>query len=75
MATKYLAIAGLLCLVLCLGMCFGLDQVHAQGDGIASMESGTLGTKEFDKDKLPGKLEIGLGIGSIFVMIAVLKYV
>jgi len=33
-----------------------------------------LGNKEWDKDKLPGKLEIGMGVGSIFVMIAVVKW-
>lgn len=74
MAKKYLAIAALLCLVLCLGICLGADDVHAQGRSIAEQEPGTLGTKEFDEDKLPGKLEMSLGIGSIFVMIAVLKY-
>ena len=74
MATKYLAIAGLLCLGSCLGLGLCVDQAHAQGKDIASKKDGELGNKEFDKDKLPGKLEISLGVGSIFVMIAVLKY-
>ena len=74
MNKKYLAIAALLCLVLCLGICVSASDVHAQGKGIASKTGTELGTKEFDKDKLPGKLEISLGIGSIFVMIAVVKY-
>lgn len=72
MNKKFLAIAALLCLVLCLGLCLSVDDVHAQGQGIAAQEG--LGNKEFDKDKLPGKLEISLGVGSIFVMIAVVKY-
>lgn len=75
MTTKYLAIAALLCLVLCIGLCVGVNDVHAQGQGMASKSSTELGSKEFDKDQLPGKLEISLGIGSIFVMIAVMKYV
>ena len=72
MNKKFLAIAALICLALCLGLCMSVDDVHAQGKGIASQEG--LGNKEFDKDKLPGKLEISLGVGSIFVMIAVVKY-
>jgi hypothetical protein len=50
------------------------DTAHAQGKDLANKKTGELGKKEFEKDKLPGKLEIGLGIGSIFVMIAVVKY-
>lgn len=74
MSRKYLAIAALLCLVLCLGLCLSVDDVHAQGNSIAAKKDGELGNKEWDKDKLPGKLEISLGIGSIFVMIAAVKY-
>ena len=74
MATKYMAIAGLLCLGSCLGLGLCVEKAHAQGQGIAAKKDGELGNKEFDKDKLPNKLEVGLGIGSIFVMIAVLKY-
>ena len=74
MDKKYLAIAALLCLVLCLGLCLCVDDAHAQGKSIAAKQDGQLGNKEFDKNKLPGKLEISLGIGSIFVMIAVVKY-
>lgn len=74
MATKYLAIAGLLCLGSCLGLGLCVEDVHAQGKSIAEKKDGELGNKEWDKDKLPGKLEVSLGIGSIFVMIAVVKY-
>jgi len=72
MNKKFLAIAALICLALCLGICMSADDVHAQGQNIAKQEG--LGNKQFDKDKLPGKLEISLGVGSIFVMIAVVKY-
>jgi len=74
MATKYFAIAGLLCLGSCLGLGLCVEDAHAQGQSIAAKKDGELGNKEFDKDKLPNKLEVSLGIGSIFVMIAVLKY-
>lgn len=74
MATKYLAIAGLLCLGSCLGLGLCVEDAHAQGKSIAAKKDGELGNKEFDKDKMPNKLEVSLGIGSIFVMIAVLKY-
>ena len=42
------------------------DQKLANQDGLA--------TKEFDKDKLPGKLEIGFTIGSVVAVIAAFKY-
>ena len=74
MAKKYLAIAGLLCLGSCLGVGLCTEEVHAQGNDLAMKKEGELGNKEFDKDQLPNKLEVSLGIGSIFVMIAVLKY-
>ena len=74
MATKYLAIAGLLCLGTCLGLGLCVGDVHAQGKSMAEKKDGELGNKEWDKDKLPGKLEVSLGVGSIFVMIAVVKY-
>ena len=34
----------------------------------------SLGTKEIDSDKLPGKFEMGLAFGSVAAMIAVIKY-
>jgi hypothetical protein len=74
MAAKYLVLIGILCLVLCVGLCVSVDDVHAQGKKIAAKKPGELGSKEFDEDRLPNKLEMGLGVGSIFVMIAVLKY-
>lgn len=74
MATKYLVLFGVLCLVLCLGLVLCADTAHAQGKSIANKKDGELGNKEFEKDKLPTKLEAGLGVGSIFVMIFVVKY-
>jgi len=74
MATKHLAVAALLCLGAGLGLGLCPQEAHAQ-DSIAMKKDGELGNKEFDKDKLPSKLEASLGIGSIFVMIAVVKYV
>ncbi|MCF6285769.1 MAG: hypothetical protein L3K26_11315 [Candidatus Hydrogenedentes bacterium] len=74
MATKYLVLLGVLCLILCLGFVMCVDDVHAQGKSIAAKKDGELGNKEFDQDKLPNKLEVGLGLGSIVVMIAVVKY-
>jgi len=35
---------------------------------------GSLGQKEIDADKLPGKLEIGIALGSVAAMIAAIKY-
>lgn len=35
---------------------------------------GSLGQKEIDEDKLPGKLEIGIALGSVAGMIAAIKY-
>ncbi len=75
MAIKGLILAGVLSLFLCVGIGVDVDTVHAQGKSTAERSSTELGTKEFDQDKLPGPLEVGLGIGSIFVMIAVVKYV
>jgi hypothetical protein len=48
------------------GVDMSADQKLANQDGLA--------TKKFDKDKLPGKLEIGFTIGSIIAVIAAFKY-
>ncbi len=48
------------------GVDMSADQKLANQDGLA--------TKEFDKDKLPGKLEIGFTIGSVIAVIAAFKY-
>ena len=74
MVTKYFVLIGILCLIVCLGLMVCGGDVHAQSKSIASKKDGELGNKEFDKDKLPNKIEVGLGLGSIVVMIAVVKY-
>ena len=67
-------------LVLCLSVGFIAVEAEAQAGGkdktIATKEGvgESLGTKEFDEDKLPGKLEIGIAVGSIVALIAVIKY-
>lgn len=75
MTSKYVILIGVLCLILCAGLLVCVDDVHAQGKSIAAKKDGELGNKEFDQNKLPGKMEVGLGLGSIVVMIAVMKYV
>jgi len=67
-------------LVLCFAMAFVAVDAEAQSTG-ADKEIATkkgvgesLGTKEFDDDKLPGKLEIGIALGSVAALIGVMKY-
>lgn len=57
-----------------------VGDAHAQKAGGSDKEMATkkgmdaLATKEFDKDKLPGTLEVGLALGSIGAMIAAIKW-
>ncbi|MFP4502379.1 MAG: hypothetical protein ACLFTT_15365 [Candidatus Hydrogenedentota bacterium] len=77
MSQHTLLIACALCLLLALafGVLTGEASAQSADQDISSPEGmDALATKEFDEDKLPGKLEIGLAIGSIFVMIAVVKW-
>lgn len=78
MLAKRIIIVLALCVVGCFALGALTEEAYAQsvkGDkSLASKESGTLGTKEFDQEKLPGKLEMGLAAGSIVVMIAAFKY-
>lgn len=58
----------------CLLLCFGLmltDDATAQ-DSVAEREG--LQAREIDAEKLPGRLEIGLAIGSTIAMVLVYKY-
>jgi len=48
----------------------GFDKDMATRTGVG----GSLGTKEFDQKQLPGKFKMGLGIGSIFVAVAAVKW-
>jgi len=58
----------------------GAGEAQAQKGGGADKEMATkkgmdaLATKEFDQDKLPGTLEVGLALGSIGAMIAAIKW-
>ena len=70
--TKILAMIALLCLVFCLAIGLSTEPALAQDD----MGTGgtKLGTKEFDKEKLPNKWEMAAGVGSLFVAYAVVKW-
>lgn len=46
------------------------DKDIASKEGVA----GSLGTKEIDSEKLPGKLEMGFAFGSVVAAIAAIKY-
>lgn len=48
----------------------GADKEIATKKGVKD----SLATKEFDQDKLPGTLEIGLALGSIAAVVAAIKY-
>ncbi len=50
----------------------GSEKASSADHKIATQEG--LPTKEFDKSKLPGKMEIGLTIGSVVAVIAAFKY-
>jgi len=61
---------------------FAAGDAHAQkgkgggGDKEMATKKGmdALATKEFDENKLPGTLEVGLALGSIGAMIAAIKW-
>jgi len=67
--------AMVLCLFLAACVLFPTEDAYAQSadQSLATREG--LATKEFDQDKLPGKFEIGLAIGSVIAMIGVIRYV
>ncbi len=48
----------------------GKDKEIASKEGV----KGSLGNKEWDKDKLPTKLKLAFGFGSLFAGIAVVKW-
>jgi hypothetical protein len=70
----------LCCLVLVLAFTLLADSALAQSSSadkdLATKEgvAASLGNKEFDQDKLPGKLEVSIAFGSVFVLIAVWKW-
>lgn len=68
-------LAGFLLVLMC-AFSIGLfaEKAAAQsGDQKIAMQDG-LGTKEFDQSKMPGKLEMGLAIGSVVAAFAAMKY-
>lgn len=83
MDRKTVLVVCALCIVTALALAFLSERAYAadRGDLTGDKDLATkrgldaLETKEFEKDKLPGKLEIGLAVGSIFAMIAVVKWV
>jgi hypothetical protein len=51
------------------------DEALGTADKNLAAKDGTqLGQKKFDRDRLPGKLEMGLAIGSFIAMVAVVKW-
>ncbi len=48
----------------------GADKELASKKGV----SGSLATKQFDKNKLPGKWKIGFALGSLAAAVAVVKW-
>ncbi len=79
MDTKSLLAVAVLCLVLCVAIAVFTEDASAQASADKELATKTgvgesLGTKEFEEDKLPGALEVGLAVGSIIAMIAVIKY-
>jgi len=83
---KHLIVAAvLMCLILMVFLVGMSEEAYAQSkdkkaEGATSADKKLatqegLGNKEIEEDKLPGKFEIGLAVGSIIAMIGVLKYV
>ena len=74
---KVVAIAALFCLGAALLLAMFPDKAAAQSfdqemAGKKGMDS--LGSKEFDQNKLPGKMKIGFAAGSFIAMIAAIKF-
>lgn len=84
MTTKTVLAACALCVILCFALAVLDGTAHAaekekglKGDKDLATRKGldSLGTKEFDQKRLPGKLQYGIVIGSFIAMIAVVKWV
>lgn len=72
MTKKPLLMTFALCVAVCLVLAVFVDLADAQGrSGIDKKEAEKKGDKDSER---PSKLQMGLGIGSIFVMIAVVKW-
>lgn len=83
MIWKTVLVAALACFACAICLAVFTGDAHAQakkpdamGKGMAKKEgvAGSLGNKEFDKAKLPGKPQIAFAVGSLIAAIAVLKY-
>lgn len=84
MTMKTVLAACALCMLLCFALAVLSSTVHAappekglSGDKELATRKGldSLKTKEFDEKRLPGKLQVGIAIGSFIAMIAVVKWV
>jgi len=74
MNMQTLQLACVIAIVLCLGLALVCDDAAAQsGDQKIAQQKG-LGTKEIDKDRLPGKMEVGLAVGSAVLAFGVFKW-
>ena len=86
MTTRKHLIAGLVVAVLAAAMlAVVLEEAHAAGGGTSNLDKGMAekrgiagslasGSKDEDEETGPTKLQMALGVGSIFVMIAVVKW-
>jgi len=85
MNKKVLLIVMAMCLALCCLAIVGTDTAYAQEDtkegdknlaskqGLGALESDPKSKKE-DEGKGPNKVQMAVGVGSLFVMIAVMKW-
>lgn len=78
MLVKNIILVLAVALVLGFSLGFAVEPAYAQGAAadrsLAAKESGSLGNKEWDKDKLPGKQEVGMALGSIALLFAAFKW-
>ncbi|HNZ49594.1 MAG TPA: hypothetical protein PLZ53_05325 [Candidatus Hydrogenedentes bacterium] len=72
--SSFLKLVLLCCLLTAVLWVSTMDEAQAQtADQKLAQQSG-LGSKKIDADKLPGKLEYTIAIGSVVAMIAVVKF-
>lgn len=84
MITKCIRVLAACCLVAMLGIGLCTDTVAAQEEkkttnldkdvGTKKGVAQSLGSKEIDEEKIPGKMEAGIAFGSCAVMIIVVKW-
>ena len=73
MNVRILLVIGVLCLIFCLAFALDSSPAYAQKSQI-NKKGVELGNKDIEESKLPSKKKIMLGLGSIPVMIIVVKY-